>query len=199
MKKTHHVSACTSLLYGRPVDEKIVKAWILNGIHFGISAFHFYDRNPQVTMAKRVLREYFTRDNISVTYNVIEPFAKDMTSKDHMQTIGLNHCISKYAQWTKWLWIADLDEFLFIPDGYFKSRKESPNYLGYILPKLVTEDPNILSLRVRGTIATTIANEAGQKLENYKYRGPYGIGGGRKSLSRTKYAYSVYIHEPDLC
>ena len=135
-------------------------------------------------------------------------------SRDGIQTYALNHCILNARHNSRWIWAADLDEYLFpikAEEGIIDTCGK-PGFFVETLEAHRTRNRNLYSVVVSGTTYTNNQQEGGSledaDISSYitqaAFRGPElkkesEGSGSRKSATRSDLAEQVWIHNSYGC
>ena len=239
---THGISYCGSPLYGRKVNAKVLREFVTWHRRAGISSFHFYDREPNVTglrAALQTIREAITARSSSsssstgsnsgvggskggleleITYTTAGALHADQQRAIHdipdgIQSYALNHCVLNARHNSRWIWAADLDEYVF-PTGANQESIDTcarPGYFFAALEALRAQNRNFYSAILSGTPYTNDHLEGGPlrsaDISSYVTKALFRTAKlekgestkSRKSATRSDLAEQLWVHNSYGC
>eukprot|EP00948_MAST-09A_sp_MAST-9A-sp1_P000991 g991.t1 len=197
------IDYCGSQLYGRPVSPILVRDYILYYQRAGVDKFHFYDRDPENTKLKEVLDPYIEKG--VATYTYFPPFHPVLQNdikighKDWMQVMVLNHCLLRHRNSAEWLWVADLDEWVFSN----ASKYQGDGFLYDFVKDHEKETNDVVSVRIGGVAFSGPAADGQSPATSYTRRQNFQYCqaqcSGRKSIIKSSRTWGLYVHEPFVC
>ena len=185
----------------------------------GITAFHFYDREPSKTHLQEELASVaasFRERNISITYTESVPHTDPIKEVlkvrlDAYQAIANQHCLYHARKGSSWVWLADLDEFVVpLAEADGRLRFDTDARLGFFKDRLgaavSSRHPNLYAVTIPGTPFTNekkVPADFNGYIPNFKLR-PEEFAdktniGGRKTVSRSSILERAWIHNAYAC